>query len=152
MKTRREFLYQSAAVAGIFAIPALANAAASPNVNFPGNARDRLAIASYPFRDFILPAEYVTDAAKTGIKMEITEFASHVISRFNVNKIEPWSAHFRSLDPKYLESFRTALEKSQASVVNIAYDGEHSVYAGDSSERERAVADNKKWIDAAAAL
>jgi sugar phosphate isomerase/epimerase len=84
--------------------------------------------------------------------MELTEFPAHVRSRFNLNKIEPWSRHFRSLEPKYLDSFRSALEKANASIVNIAFDGEHSFYALDRAERERAVADNKQWIDAAAAL
>ncbi|MBI1739408.1 MAG: hypothetical protein HYR57_00770, partial [Candidatus Koribacter versatilis] len=99
MTTRREFLSQSAALAaGTMLPPALANASPSqPSVSFPASPRDRIAVASYPFRDFILPAEYVTPAAaKAAQKMEITEFAAHVISRFNINKIEPWSAHFRS--------------------------------------------------------
>jgi sugar phosphate isomerase/epimerase len=84
--------------------------------------------------------------------MELTEFAGHVRSRFNLDKIEPWSRHFRSLEPKYLEGFRTALEQAKASIVNIAYDGDHSFYALDPVERDRAVADNKQWIDAAATL
>ena len=152
MNTRRSFLSQSAALATTLLLANDADASPSPNVSFPASPRDRIAVASYPFRDFILPAEYTSDRAKNAPKMELTEFAAHVIERFKVNKIEPWSAHFRSLDPKYLESFRAALDRAKASVVNIAYDGEHSVYAADAAERERAVADNKKWIDAAAAL
>ncbi|MBI3645664.1 MAG: sugar phosphate isomerase/epimerase [Acidobacteriales bacterium] len=155
MTTRREFLSQSAALAaGTMLPPALANASPSqPSVSFPASPRDRIAVASYPFRDFILPAEYVTPAAaKAAQKMEITEFAAHVISRFNINKIEPWSAHFRSLEPKYLAEFRAALDQAKASVVNIALDGEHSFYAADPAERERAVSANKQWIDAAATL
>jgi len=108
-----------------------------PNVTFPANPRDRLAVASYPFRDFILPAEYVSaSASSTEPKMELTEFA----------------AHFRSLEPKYLGDLRTALDRAKSAVVNIAFDGQHSFYAADRVERERAVADNKQWIDAAAAL
>jgi len=154
MKTRREFLSQSAVLAaGAAVLPIYADAAPSqPAVAFPSNVRDRIAIASYPFRDFIAPAEYVSDAAKSTPKMEITEFAEHVISRFGINKIEPWSAHFRSLDAKYLDSFRAALEKSKAMVVDIAFDGAHSVYAVEAAERERAVVNNKQWIDAAAML
>ncbi len=41
-------------------------------------------------------------------KMELTEFAAHVKSHFNINKIEPWSSHFRSLEPKYLDDLSTA--------------------------------------------
>jgi|SRR5882672_414675 len=154
MNTRREFLSHSVALAaGTALLPALARASTSqPNVSFPANPRDRIAVASYPFRDFILPAEYVTPAAKTARKMEITEFAAHVSTRFHVNKIEPWSHHFRSLDPKYLADFRSTLDRAKASVVDIAVDGEHSFYAADPEERERAVAVNKQWVDAAVIL
>jgi sugar phosphate isomerase/epimerase len=37
-------------------------------------------------------------------------------------------------------------------VVNIAVDGEHSFYAADQSERDKAVTANKQWIDAAVTL
>src|SRR5882757_1427227 len=103
MNNRREFLSQAAMLATGITLTRLANASASqPNVTFPSNVRDRIAVASYPFRDFISPGEYTTPAAKSAPKMEITEFAAHVSARFHVNKIEPWSAHFRSLEPKYL--------------------------------------------------
>jgi len=154
MKTRREFLADSAALAAAtMLMPALASASPStPSVQFPTHARDRISVASYPFRDFIVPGEYVTPAAKSTPKMEIKDFAAHVIDRFHVNKIEPWSAHFRSLDPKYLADIHSAIDHAKASVVNIAVDGKHSFYAPDSAERERAVTVNKQWIDAAVAL
>jgi sugar phosphate isomerase/epimerase len=159
MKTRRQFLSQSAMVAAGTALSssfAIASPA-QPNVVFPTNPRDRLAVASYPFRDFILPAEDGSASAAASSsgaapKMELIEFAAHARSRFNINKIEPWSAHFRSLDRKYLDAFRTALDTAKCAVVNIAFDGRHSFYAADSAERDRAVADNKRWIDAAATL
>jgi sugar phosphate isomerase/epimerase len=139
--------------AGTLLLPALARASASqPNVSFPTNPRDRIAVASYPFRDFIAPGDYATAALKSTPKMEIAEFAAHINQRFHINKIEPWSAHFRSLDPEYLSDFRSALDRTKASVVNIAVDGEHSFYAPDPAERERAVAANKQWIDAAVTL
>lgn len=155
MKTRREFLSESAMLAAsvLLAPPDAAASPVQPDVHFPASVRDRIAVASYPFRDFILPAEYVSaSASATPPKMELMEFAAHVKSRFNVNKIEPWSSHFRSLEPKYLDDFRTALDKSRSAVVNIAFDGQHSFYALDRTERERAVADNQRWIDAAATL
>jgi sugar phosphate isomerase/epimerase len=155
MKTRRQFLSQSAMLTAGTLLSFL-DATASPtqpNVTFPANPRDRLAVASYPFRDFILPAEYGSaSASPTAPKMELTEFAMHVKSRFNINKIEPWSSHFRSLEPKYLDDLRTALDTAKSAVVNIAFDGRHSFYAADRAERERAVADNTQWVDAAAAL
>jgi sugar phosphate isomerase/epimerase len=155
MKTRRQFLSQSVMLTAGALLSSLDATAypTQPNVTFPANPRDRLAVASYPFRDFILPAEYGSALASPAApKMELTDFAMHVKSRFNINKIEPWSSHFRSLEPKYLDDLRTALDRAKSAVVNIAFDGRHSFYAADRAERERAVADNKQWVDAAAAL
>jgi sugar phosphate isomerase/epimerase len=155
MKTRRQFLSQSAMLTAGALLSSLDVTAfpAQPHITFPTNPRDRLAVASYPFRDFILPAESVSaSASPTMPKMELAEFAAHVKSRFHVNKIEPWSSHFRSLEPKYLENLRAALDRTESTVVNIAFDGQHSFYAAERAERDRAVADNQRWIDAAAAL
>ncbi len=84
--------------------------------------------------------------------MELKEFAAHVSAKFNIKKIEPWSEHFRSLDKAYLEELRAAVAKAGGAIVNIAVDGEHSPYAADGAERERAIAFSKQWIDAAAAI
>jgi len=155
MKTRREFLSQSAMLAAGTLLSSSRGmaSAARPDIHFAADARDRIAVASYPFRDFIRPPEHgSTTPATAAPKMELTEFAAHVKARFNINKVEPWSSHFRSLEPRYLDSFRGALDRAKSAVVNIAFDGEHSFYALDRAERERAVADNKHWIDAAATL
>ena len=119
-----------------------------PSLKFPAAARERIAIASYPFRDFIAGRE---NSAGSG-KMELKEFAAHVSAKFNIKKIEPWSAHFRSLEKAYLEELRAAVEKAGGAMVNIAVDGEHSPYAADSAERESAIAFSKEWIDAAVAI
>jgi sugar phosphate isomerase/epimerase len=123
-------------------------AGSGPKMQFPSAARERVAIASYPFRDFIAGRE---EKAGSG-KMELQEFAAHVSARFNIKKIEPWSEHFRSLDKAYLEQLRAAVAQARGAIVNIAVDGEHSPYAADSAERDRAVAFSKQWIDAAAAI
>jgi len=123
--------------------------AASPAMQFPAAARERIAIASYPFRDFIYGRE---DNRGGGGKMELKEFAAHVGAKFNIKKIEPWSEHFRSLDKAYLEELRAAVAKADGAIVNMAVDGEHSPYAADSAERERALAFSKQWIDAAVAI
>jgi len=132
-------------------LPAIRTAFADskPNLTFPAQARDRIAIASYPFRDFIAGKK---DAAGLGNKVEIRDFAAHVSEKLGIKKIEPWSEHFRSRDPKYLEEIRNAVAKAGGMIVNIAVDGEHSPYAVDKGEREKFVAFGKLWIDAAAAL
>jgi sugar phosphate isomerase/epimerase len=120
-----------------------------PSLTFPAQARERIAIASYPFRDFVAGKK---DGAGASNKMEIKDFAAHVSEKLGVKKIEPWSEHFRSLDAQYLEGLRAAVEKTGGMIVNIAVDGEHSPYAVDKSEREKFVAFGKQWIDAAAAV
>ncbi len=84
--------------------------------------------------------------------MDLKNFVVFVKSKFNINKIEPWSEHFRSLDAKYLNELRSVLEKSGGAIVNIAVDGEHSPYSADKAEREKAIAFSKQWIDVAATV
>src|SRR5260370_32774840 len=84
--------------------------------------------------------------------MELKEFAAHVSAKFKIKKIEPWSEHFRSLDKAYLEELRAAVAQAGGAIVNIAADGEHSPYAADGAERERAIAFSKLWIDVATVI
>ncbi len=81
--------------------------------------------------------------------MNLREFASEVVRKFNVYNIEPHNRHFHSLDSEYLASFRKALRKANAKVVNIAVDGEDSFYDADAPVRKKAIAYAKKWVDVA---
>jgi sugar phosphate isomerase/epimerase len=121
-----------------------------PDLRFPSQVRERLAIASYPFREVIAGPDDRRNASSS--KMDLKEFAAHVVAKFKVNKIEPWSRHFRSLDGKYLEDVRVQTEKARAAIVNIAVDGEHSPYAAQRAEREAATEFGKRWIDVAVAV
>lgn len=121
-----------------------------PRLRFPSQPRERIAIASYPFRDVIAGPD--DPGGASGSKMDLKDFAAHVVSKFGVNKIEPWSRHFRSVDASYLAEFRASVERARASIANIAVDGDHSPYAADPAERERAVRFGMQWVDVAAAL
>jgi sugar phosphate isomerase/epimerase len=150
--TRRRFLANSISTAlGAAFSPALPSALAvgsQPSLKFPATPKERIAIASYPFRDFIAgPTGNPAVASKIAFK----DFAAHVAEKFNIKKIEPWSDHFASTDEKYLDEFRTAVEKTGATIVNIAVDGEHSPYAADKTEREKSIAFSKQWVDVAVA-
>jgi sugar phosphate isomerase/epimerase len=126
----------------------MAKSKSGPHLHFPSQARERIAIASYPFREFIAGEDH-----KSGNPtIELKDFAAHVMAKFSINKIEPWTGHFPSNDAEYLEQFRAAVEKAHGAIVNIAVDGEHSPYAADRAERELAIAFSKKWVDAASAL
>jgi sugar phosphate isomerase/epimerase len=146
--TRRRFLQQCATTAaGVWASKALAHASSAPNLQFPSQPRERIAIASYPFR-----ASIAGEDSKAEKPIELKDFAAHVIEKFNINKIEPWTGHFPSTDQKYLKQFRASVEKAKAKVVNIAVDGEFSLYASHDSEREQAIAFSKEWVDHAVTL
>jgi sugar phosphate isomerase/epimerase len=151
-KTRRRFLAEAAgSAAGVLFWPGLKTALAAdsgPQMRFPAEPRERIAIASYPFRDFIGGRK---DKPGSG-KMELKEFAAHVSAKFNIRKIEPWTEHFLSLEKAYLAELQAAVAKAGGAIVNIAVDGEHSPYAADAAEREKAVAFSKEWIDAAVAI
>ena len=137
------------AVAGSSLCPRLAFPAdVGPHVRFPTEPRERIAIASYPFRDFIAG----THASSAAEKMDLKDFAAHCLERLGISKIEPWNQHFPSTDARYLETFRAAVEKAHGAVVNVAVDGSHSPYAADAAERDQAVSFSKKWIDVAASI
>lgn len=155
--TRRHFLGQCAGAAvGASLLPGLARAADSrPAIQFPTAPRDRVAVATYPFRRFIVSWKGDGESPNpvpVAQRLPLKNFAAHVAEKFNVHKIELWSPVFPSTDPKYLEELRTAVSKAGSAVVDIAVDARHSQYALDAAERDRAVAGSKEWIDAGAAL
>jgi sugar phosphate isomerase/epimerase len=155
---RREFLGQFAAVAaGAWLLPQQIHGASSePSIKFPTAARDRVAVAAYPFREFIVGWKgwdgKTPSTVPAGQQMELKDFAAHVAEKFNVHHIEPWSPVFPSTDPKYLEQFRAAVEKAHSSIVDIAVDAQHSQYSPDAAEREQSVVVSKKWVDVGVAL
>jgi len=124
-------------------------------VKFPSDPRDRVAVAAYPFREFIVGWKgdgETPSAVPAAQQVELKDFAAHVAEKFNVRNIEPWSRLFPSTDAKYLEQFRAAVDKAHSSVVDIAVDEEYSQYSADVAERERALAAGKRWVDVGAAL
>ncbi len=151
--TRRTFLEKlTSLTAGGLLAGGLENAGArapsEPHISFPGAPRDRIAVASYPFRAYIdSPANRDRDPNLPG--MDLAEFASMVVAKLAVHNIEPHSRHFRSLDPAYLGSLREALRKSGVTVVDIPVSVEESFYDADVSARSRAIAVAKKWVDVA---
>jgi sugar phosphate isomerase/epimerase len=149
---RRDFLKTAIAIApglidGSQLLTIFAGQAAAPSVQFPATPRDRIAVASYPFREFIAGAH---DPHATSSKMPLKEFVGHVKQRFNVTHIEPWSEHFLSTDAAYLDELRFAVTKAGCGFANIAADGEDSFYSPDPGVRAKAVAFGRKWIDVAA--
>ena len=154
--TRRTFLQQltAASAAGLCGGSVgdlFAQGSPEPHINFPTAPRDRIAVASYPFRAYIdTPGNRDRDPKLP--KMDFLQFPGHVVEKFNIRNIEPYGPHFRSLEPAYLGQFQGALHKSEVKVVNIAASVRQSFYDPDSAVRAQAVAGAKKWVDAAAMI
>lgn len=153
--TRRAFLESLSALAAggvastAFPGPIAASADPEPHIPFPVHPRDRISVASYPFRAYIVsPDNRDRDTSLPG--MNLLEFPAHVAAKFNIHNIEPHSRHFTSLQPDYLESFQQVLQKTKVRVVNIAVSISPSFYDADASTRTRAVDTAKKWVDVAA--
>jgi sugar phosphate isomerase/epimerase len=156
--TRRNFTGRCwAAATGTWLLPKLTFGSASgPSVKFPSDPRERVAVAAYPFREYI--TGWMGWDGKTpstvprSQQLEFKDFAAHVAEKFNVHHIEPWSPIFPSTDAKYLDQFRGSVEKARSRVVDIAVDGRHSQYATDPAVRQNAVKESQQWIDVAWAL
>ena len=156
---RRQFIGQcTGAAALVWLLPELARSAVNsgPSVMFPSTPRDRVAVAAYPFREFIVGWKgwdgKTPSTVPAAQQMELTNFAGHIAEKFNVHKVELWSPVFPSTDAKYLDQLRAAVEKAKSAVVDIAVDAQHSQYSVDPAERERAVTKSSEWIDVGAAL
>ena len=139
---RRQFVQAAAAGIGLGALRS--QAANGPVCSFPGTPRERLAVASYPFRKDVNP--------KNG-KLTLLEFPKMVADRFGVFGIEPLDEHFPSIDAAYLARFRAALRDAKAHVVNIPVGRlEASFYDPDAHKRQIAVDNARKWVDVAVAI
>jgi sugar phosphate isomerase/epimerase len=121
---------------------------AAATLKFPTAARDRLAVASWPFRAYIQsPRNDDRDKKLPG--MDLRDFAAQVKDKFGVPGVEPLSSHFPSTDDAYLHGFREAIEKAGVHVVNIPVDNQDSYYDADPAVRKKAIENGKKWIDVA---
>ena len=64
-----------------------------PHISFPRAPRDRISVASYPFRAYIeSPTNHDRDRSLPG--MDLTDFAAEVVRKFNVHNIERTIAIF----------------------------------------------------------
>jgi len=123
----------------------------SPHINFPTDARARIAISAWAFRS-IIDAPQNDERDPKLPAMDMKDFAAHVREKFNVTNIEPYNRYFKSLEPAYLDAFRNALAKSGSHAVNIAADLDTSYFDADTNARAKSVTEAKKWIDVAVAI
>ena len=123
----------------------------SPHIDFPTSPRARIAISVWAFRSIIdAPVNDERDPKLTA--MDMKDFGAYVRGKFNVTNIEPYTRYFRSLEPAYLDQFRSTLEKGGSHAVNIATDMDTSYFDADAATRAKSIAEAKKWIDVAVAI
>ena len=115
-----------------------------PHQNFPSEPRKRLAVSSYPFRNFIVSRD------KPGMTLE--QFAASIPARFSITGIEPWSHHLQSTEPEYLSRVKRSFDAGGVNVVNIPVDIRANLCSGETSERGIAYTNFTKSIDAAELL
>jgi len=123
----------------------------TPHVLFPTDPRARIAVSAWAFRS-IIDAPLNDERDPKLAAMDMKDFAAHVRDKFNVVNIEPYNRYFRSLEPAYLDQFRSALEKSGTHAANIAADMDTSYFDSDADTRAKSVTEAKKWIDVAVAV
>lgn len=153
--SRRDFLKQVATVACACCL-SVDNQAQSnqqsrhPDLVFPTRPRDRLAVTSWPFRDYIETPD--NHGRKSSVpRMDIKEFPAMVAERFAVYNVNPLLNHFPSTDLAYLESFREAVAKARSHIVDLGLPG-RCFATTNTSTAEAAVRDGCKWIDIAASI
>jgi sugar phosphate isomerase/epimerase len=140
--TRRDFVRTFTGFAAL---------AALPEMQFPTRPRDRLAVASYPFRTVIEgPHRGERDRNQPGIALK--DFPALVVDRFGIHNIEPLGSHFPSTDPAYLHELRDAVDRAGSRIVNIPVGVGASLYDPDPAKREIAIRNSRKWVDVAAVL
>jgi sugar phosphate isomerase/epimerase len=121
-----------------------------PHLEFPTSPRDRLALTSWPFREFIdSPHNPYRKSQKPGT--DVKEFAAMAVKEFGIHNICPLAAHFHSTDPEYLEAFREAVQQAGSHIVDLGLGG-GSFWDPDTSKRQAAVESGQHWIDLAVRL
>ncbi|MFI5183111.1 MAG: sugar phosphate isomerase/epimerase family protein [Vicinamibacteria bacterium] len=140
---RRHFVQTSVLGLGAAMTLRRVGAADLPDVHFPTEPRARLAVASYPFRQFVDP--------KKGT-LPLLDFPRMVADRYGVPGIEPLSRHFPGTDAAYLGKLRAVLGKLDMHVVDIPVEVHGSFYDPDPARRAVAVSGAKHWVDVAEAL
>ncbi len=144
--SRREVIRRLLVVA-LAAPVAQAAASEAPSLSFPLLPRDRLAVTSWPFRNYIdSPGNKAFDRGRQGF--DLKEFPSLVARRFGVHNINPLSVHFASTDQAYLADFRQAVFKAGSHVVDLGLSG-GKFYDADGSKRQAGVDSGRQWIDIA---
>jgi sugar phosphate isomerase/epimerase len=123
----------------------------SPQATFPADPRARIAVATYPFRKFILaPTNQDRDPSTPG--MDLAAFARFVRTEFHVRGIEPLSFHFQSTKLADIHKLRAAFDAAGVHTVDIPVDDHVELCSTNETERDTGNARYRQWIDIAVIL
>jgi sugar phosphate isomerase/epimerase len=143
---RRDFLIATALITPIQRL-----AAAGPSMRFPTAPRERLAVASWSFREHLDTPE--NRARKShGDLIPLKAFPAMVAERYKIRNVELLGQHMPSTQPTYLRELRTVVQRAGSRVINLPAGGEASLYDPEPKKRATAIEDGKKWIDVAIEL
>ncbi len=139
--SRRNFLKTSAfGAAALFA--------REPQLTFPADPRERLAVTSWPFRAYM---DVPGNQGNGKTLVDAKDFAAMVVERFGIHNINPLNSHFRSTEPAYLEQLRASTAKAGSHIVDLGHGG-RPFYHPDPAKRQDAIAFGKKGVDIALAI
>lgn len=85
-------------------------------------------------------------------ELSLLQVPEYYRDRFGLNKVEFWSYHFESLEPRYLTELKKNLSAAHSSLVNVQVDTPYNLAAEDEDERRESIQHVKQWIDATAFL
>jgi sugar phosphate isomerase/epimerase len=126
-------------------------ATAAFGATFPADPRARIAVATYPFRAFIIaPGNKEIDPKKKG--MDLAQFAKFLRTEFNVRGIEPLSTHFPSKEMSEVHKLRAAFDAAGVFTANVPVDERVDLCSDDQAKREEGNAAYAHWIDIAVVL
>ncbi len=126
-------------------------AADVPKARFPVSPRDRIAVATYPFRKSILaPNNSERDPSIKG--MDLAAFAHFIKNEFQVSGIEPLDSHFPSKQRADILKLRAAFDAASVRTVNIPVDEDVELCSEDKAKRLAGEASYRRWIDIAVLL
>jgi sugar phosphate isomerase/epimerase len=126
-------------------------AARTPEAHFPTDPRARLAVASYPFREFIVaPKNSDRDPKQPG--MDLVQFARMIPKEFGVPGIEPLSTHFPSTDLGVVRKLRKEFDAAGVHTVNIPVDDAVDLCSEDAGKRAEGNERYRRWVNIAVVL
>ncbi len=116
-----------------------------------GGKRDRLAVATWPFRGRILAPK--NDSRNPNLPgFDLAGFAAFVKQEFNLTAIEPLDQHFPSTTTAYMRQLRAALDQLGMRVANLPIDEPVDLCSHDPETHQHALDVYRTWIDHAVVL